>query len=154
MKKSKRIAHLWWTIAMLFVMACLLSCGTYRPNYGSIGASAISGASWGVREKLKSDNAAFFKTFPKASQQFWGPDSWLNKYNGRSPDKGRNGKPIWLTDGWHLLGTTTQASAFSSGALIAAKKRGKKWHYLLDIGISFGAYSLSNFIVYDKILSK
>lgn len=154
MKNSKKIADIWWAIAAIYGLCVLMSCGAYRPNYASAGMSAISGASWGVRERLRSDNASFFRTFPNASKRFWGPDSWLNKYNGRDPDNGRNGTPIWITDGWHLMGTATQVSAFSSGALIATKKRNKKWHYLLDFGICFASYSLSNYVIHDKILKK
>lgn len=142
----------WGVMAFIAIAALMTSCGTYRPNYASAGAAAVSGASWGVREKLKSNNAAFFKAFPNASKNYWSENSWLNKYNQRSPELGRNKTPIWITDGWHLTGTVSQVSAFSSGAFIATKRREKKWHYFLDFGICFASYTSFNYITHDIIL--
>lgn len=113
--------------------------------------SFASGGAWGVHETLAHKNDKFFKAFPGASQRFWGKDSWQNKYKGGDPANGRNGVPIWFTDGKHLTATATQVFAFGAGFTIALGEKKPVWHYAVDVGISFAAYSLGNFVVYDLI---
>lgn len=113
--------------------------------------SFFSGASWGLHETLAHKNDKFFKVFPGASQRFWGSESWRNKYKGGDPANGRNGVPIWFTDGKHLTATATQVFAFGAGFTIAIGEKRPAWHYLLDAGISFAAYSFGNFVTYDLI---
>ncbi len=113
--------------------------------------SFVSGASWGLNQVLEHRNAAFFRVFPDANVRFWGPDSWRNKYNRFNPEEGRNGTPIWLTDGKHLSATINQTTAFAAGVTIGIGRKRKWWHYAVDAGISFAAYSAGNALTYNLI---
>lgn len=113
--------------------------------------SFVSGAAWGLHETLQHHNARFFKVFPNADKRFWGPDSWRNKYNGFNPENGRNGKPVWITDGKHLTATINQTTMFGAGVCIGIGRKRKWWHYAADAGISFAAYSLGNVLTYNVV---
>lgn len=111
-----------------------------------------AGATWATHETVVHHNEQFFKTFPGASRRFWGADSWRNKYVNGDPEQGRNGVPIWFTDGKHLTASAHHVLVFSAGMTITIGEKRPVWHYLLDVGISFGAYSLGNGLarkVYD-----
>lgn len=113
--------------------------------------SFVSGAAWGLNQTLEHRNAAFFRVFPGANSRFWGADSWRNKYHNFSPEKGRNKTPIWITDGKHLSATINQVSAFGAGVCIGIGQKRKWWHYAVDSGISFVAYSVGNVLTYNVI---
>lgn len=113
--------------------------------------SFASGASWGLNQTLEHHNDRFFRLFPNASKRFWGPESWKNKYNGFNPENGRNGTLIWFTDGKHLTASANQVFAFGAGVSIGIGQRRKWWHYALDAGLSFAAYSAGNVLFYNVL---
>lgn len=113
--------------------------------------SFAAGAAWGTNQTLQHQNAEFFKVFPNASKKFWGADSWKNKYNDFDPANGRNGTPIWFTDGKHLTASFTQVCLFGAGVSIGIGEKRPFWHYLADAGISFVAYSAGNWLTYNQI---
>lgn len=113
--------------------------------------SFASGAAWGTNQVLVNKNENFFRVFPNASRQFWGADSWKNKYNGFNPEYGRNGTPIWFTDGKHLTASFTQVTLFGAGLTIGIGEKRPFWHYVADVGISFAAYSVGNYLTYNQI---
>jgi len=77
-----------------------------------------AGATWSTHETLMHKNALFFKAFPGASRRFWGAESWRNKYTGGDPLKGRNGKPVWFTDGKHLTASVHHTLIFAAGVTV------------------------------------
>lgn len=113
--------------------------------------SFAAGATWGTNQTLEHKNAAFFRVFPDANKKFWGVDSWKNKYHNFNPENGRNGTPIWFTDGKHLTASATQVLVFASGLTIGIGEKRKWWHYVADVGISFLAYSAGNWLTYNCI---
>ena len=101
----------------------------------------VSGAAWGLHEATAHHWSAFHSTFPKANPKFWNPAvSWeTKKYFG------------YKFDAKHLLASTTQITGFGAGIFIGIGERRPFWHYVLDAGISFGAYTLGNAITYDLL---
>lgn len=114
-----------------------------------------SGASWGINQTLAHHNSRFFRAFPNASQRYWGPESWKNKYWQFDPEQGRNSTPIWFTDGQHLTASLNQTLLFGAGISITLRHDCPPWwHYLLDIGITSAAYTLGNATTYNLIFHK
>lgn len=113
--------------------------------------SLAAGATWGTHETLTHKNSLFFKTFPGASRRFWGADSWKNKYTGGDPTKGRNGVPVWFTDGKHLTASVHHTLIFAAGVTVTIGAKRPTWHYLADAGISFVAYSLGNWLAREVV---
>ena len=140
-------------ILTLVLFPALLTAQRYELRRAILPASLAfaSGAAWGTNQVLEHHNERFFRVFPGASRRFWGPDSWKNKYNGFSPENGRNNVPIWFTDGKHLTATINQVFAFGSGVTVAIGEKRKWWHYAVDAGICFVAYSAGNYLTYDLI---
>jgi hypothetical protein len=95
----------------------------------------------GNKPNLRTPQRRIFQGVSGANKRFWGPDSWKNKYNDFDPVNGRNGTPIWFTDGKHLTASATQVLVFGAGLSIGIGERRKWWMYAADIGISFAAYS-------------
>lgn len=114
----------------------------------------VSGTSWGVNQTLAHHNARLFRAFPKSSPEFWGPDSWKNKYWQFDPEQGRNSAPIWLTDGLHLPASINQTLLFGAGATVALGQKRKWWHCAADIGITSAAYTAGNALTYNLIFRK
>lgn len=112
------------------------------------GISAGSGFMWGLHQVLSHRPFSVFqRAFPSANEQFWNPSiSWTNKYIGHDPENGRNGKPIWITDGSHLLASGNQTTIFAAGAVVTIGKRRPLWHYAADITGSFIGYNFGNWI--------
>lgn len=129
----------------LFLLITSSVAQDWRPNYVSLSFAFTSGASHGINQKIWHHYPEFKRTFPRAKDQFWNPRiSWQNKYNSRLP--------VWFTDAHHLTNTTTQVAIFSSG--IFMKKRSKKYHYILDLGFNFLAYSFGNYLTFNAIYRK
>ncbi len=126
----------------------------YRRAIAPASLAFVSGASWGVNQTLAHHNDRLFRAFPKASREFWGADSWKNKYWGFQPDNGRNDTPIWFTDGRHLTASLNQTLIFGAGICIPIGKKRPLWHYAADIGITSAAYALGNAFTYNGIFHK
>ena len=141
------------TITLLLFVCIEMSAQGYSLKRAILPASLsfAGGAAWGLNQTLEHQNAAFFRVFPDANKQFWGPDSWRNKYNGFNPENGRNSTPIWITDGKHLTASGTQVFVFAAGVSIGIGEKRKWWHYAADAGISFVAYSAGNWLTYNAI---
>lgn len=155
------------TLLILIFPLCLQAQGVFNPRTlqaepardeynwkrAIIPASLMfaAGAAWGTNQTLEHHNAEFFRVFPNANPRFWGADSWKNKYNNFDPAQGRNGTPIWFTDGKHVTASATQAFIFAAGFTIAIGEKRKWWHYAADVGIGFAAYSLGNVLTYNAI---
>ena len=101
----------------------------------------VSGATWGLHEATAHHWGSFHARFPNANPKFWNPAiSWETKeYLG------------YKFDAKHLLTSTTQITGFGAGIFIGIGERRPFWHYALDVGISFGAYTLGNAITYDLL---
>jgi len=101
----------------------------------------VSGAAWGLHEKTMHHWPAFHSTFPKANPKFWNPAvSWeTRQYLG------------YKFDAKHMLASTTQITGFGAGIVIGIGERRPFWHYVLDAGISFAAYTVGNAITYDLL---
>lgn len=136
---------------LILPMLCQAQAYNWKRAIAPASLSFVSGASWGLNQTLEHHNDRFFHVFPNANKRFWGPDSWKNKYNGFNPENGRNGKVIWLTDGKHLTASVNQICAFGAGVTIGIGARRKWWHYALDAGLSFAAYSAGNVLVYNVV---
>lgn len=135
---------------MLFIgLALAVPCAAQRYNWKRAVAPAslslVAGASWGLHETLQHHNSRFFRAFPGASRRYWGPESWQNKYNDPW------WKPVQISDGLHLSATLHHVALFGAGVTITLGERRPAWHYLVDAGISLGAYSLGNVLVYDVV---
>ena len=115
--------------------------------------SFAGGALWGVNQVNAQHPEQMFAKWPGLSRKRWGNDSWKNKYIDGDPEKGRTAVPIWFTDWQHATASATQLSMFGAGVSIPlCRRRGKWWHYAADAGISFGAYSLGNYLTYSIIM--
>lgn len=109
--------------------------------------SFSAGAAWGTHEVLMHRYPDFKRVFPKANDQFWDPHrSWQNKHT--------NDVPVWFTDGKHLLASYTQASLFGAGVTITIGAKRPVRHYLIDAALSFGAYSVGNWVAYDVVFKR
>lgn len=114
--------------------------------------SFISGSAWGLHEKTMHHWPEFHRRFPRANPKFWNPsESWKNKYVNWPEDQTRRRVPVFFTDAKHLLASTTQVAAFSAGACITLGDRRPWWHYVIDAGISFGAYSAGNYLTFNLL---
>jgi len=146
-------------LALALTIALTLLCWAnggcqepYRPRYGAFIQSGLSGASWGIREKLNHNPDVVLRFVKPGLTNWFDPrTSWRNKYWQRNPDNGRNNIPVWVTDAHHFLGTTTQVLCFSAGITISYGKRQKWWHYALDAGLCFASYTVGNYLTYDVI---
>lgn len=127
----------------MFLSSCATPYRFERAAVASIPAFA-GGAAWGLHEATQHHYSDFQLRFPKADPNFWNPAI-------------SHKKPIYLEykfDAKHLLASTTQISLGLTGATIACGKKRPWWHYAIDTGIAFGAYSLGNHITYKGIYLK
>lgn len=138
-------------LSSLFASAQLSESSTTKaPRYNwkhalvPAGLMFAAGATWATHETVVHHNPQFFKVFPNASRRFWGPESWRNKYVDGVPEKGRNKTPVWFTDGKHLTASAHHTLLFAAGMTITLGEKRPVWHYALDVGISFAAYSAGN----------
>lgn len=136
---------------LILFLLIFCSCSTLKTYAPSAGLAFVSGASHGTAEILQHKNHNFFERFPNADRNFFGSDSWLNKYKQRKPELGRNRTPIWFTDGLHLTRSVSHVSAFGSGVFILSGKKPKRpfLHYSLKLGASFAAYTAGNYLTYN-----
>ena len=95
----------------------------------------------GCTKQLLTIGAPFIPPFPKANPKFWNPAvSWeTRQYLG------------YKFDAKHMLASTTQITGFGAGIVIGIGERRPFWHYVLDAGISFAAYTVGNAITYDLL---
>ena len=163
---NKRVSLIAQMVLFFFATAIFASCSTakkaeqpkdkynYRRAIAPASLAFVSGASWGVNQTLEHHNSRFFRAFPKSNERFWGVDSWKNKYHEFDPSQGRNGTPIWFTDGQHLTASLNQTLIFGAGICIPIGKKRPLWHYAADIGITSAAYTLGNALTYNVIFHK
>lgn len=145
--------------ALLLSLCMLLLCSlsaqqkyNWRRAIAPASLSLVSGAAWGLHEKTMHHWTEFQQRFPRANAKYWNPAiSWQNKYVNWPEDKTRRSMPVFFTDAKHLLASTTQVAAFSAGACITLGENRPWWHYVLDAGISFAAYSAGNYITFDLL---
>lgn len=106
--------------------------------------SGVSGAAYGVHETVVHH--------PDRIPASWGPQfwdnrvSWRNKYRGGNPEHGpayfgSTTVFAWTTDAKHLFGSLHRATLFGAGISVGIGQRRPVWHYVLDAGISFVAFS-------------
>ncbi|MBL7783200.1 MAG: hypothetical protein JNM22_18365 [Saprospiraceae bacterium] len=141
---------------LIFILVTTSLCRAQRYEWKHAIAPAslcfISGASWGLHEATSHHWGDFQARFPGAEPQFWNPAiSWTNKYVDWPENKKRSSTPVFFTDAKHLLASTSQVAAFGAGACITLGEKRPRWHYLVDIGISFAAYSGGHYLTYRLI---
>jgi hypothetical protein len=113
----------------------------------ALALSFTAGAAWGTHEVLMHRYPDFKAVFPGANDQWWNPKiSWQNKHT--------NDVPVWFTDAKHTLATYNQAALFGAGVCIAIGQKRPLRHYLIDAGLSLGAYSLGNLLTYDVVFRR
>jgi len=159
MKKNffPRLALLFFYAIFFALLFNFCSCSTVKTYAPSASLAFVSGASHGTAQVLQHHNDRFFSVFPGASKRFFGPESWRNKYIDFDPAKGRNCVPIWFTDGYHLANTTTQSTAFLSGAAFSlssikrSEQRVRRKRFIIGLGISFASYTAGNYLTYNVI---
>jgi hypothetical protein len=102
--------------------------------------SFVSGALWGGHETINYHWYRVEARYPNINQRFWNPAiSW------------ETSKEIagYKFDAKHLLASGTQIGMLSAGVTITLGERKPWWHYAIDAGGSFAAYSLGNYAVYN-----
>ena len=115
------------------------------------GISAVSGAAWGVHETAVHHPSRIPAGW---NRQFWdGRVSWTNKYRNGDPAAGpaypgSTTFLAWTTDAKHLFGTVHRATMFGSAVVIGLGERRPVWHYLVDAGISFVAFTVGFHTIY------
>lgn len=157
------------TLALLLTLAMLSGCSRKRYNdlprgpglsarfdlrraalAGSI--AAVSGASWGLHETAVHHPSRLPAGW---NRQWWDARvSWTNKYRRADPAAGpaylgSTTFLAWTTDAKHLFGTAHRATLFGAALVIGLGERRPAWHYLLDAGISFVAFSAGFHGVYS-----
>lgn len=120
------------------------------------GLAGISGAAWGVHETAVHHPDRIPADW---NRQFWGRESWRNKYRHGDPAAGpayfgSTTFLAWTTDAKHLFGTMHRATLFGSAVVISIGQRRPAWHYLIDAGISFVAFSVGFHGVYSLYFHK
>jgi len=116
------------------------------------GLAAASGAAWGVHETAVHHPSRLPAGW---NRQWWDSrESWRNKYRHGDPDAGpayfgSTTFLAWTTDAKHLFGTAHRATLFGSALIIGLGQRRPVWHYLLDAGVSFVAFSAGFHAVYS-----
>lgn len=106
--------------------------------------SGVSGAAYGVHETVVHHPDRIPESW---NMQFWDNRlSWRNKYKYGQPENGpaylgSTNVLVWTTDAKHLFGTLHRSTLFGAGVCIGIGQRRPAWHYLLDAGISFLAFS-------------
>lgn len=138
-------------IPLLAIALCALPAIAQKYSWKRAAApmalSFSAGAAWGTHEVLMHRYRDFEAVFPQANDRFWNPAvSWQNKHE--------TDMPVWFTDGKHMLATYNQAALFGAGVTIAIGGRRPWRHYLVDAALSFGAYSLGNFLAYDVVFRR
>lgn len=108
------------------------------------GFAFVSGTCWGLHETIVHHP----DRIPAGWNQNWwnGQISWRNKYAGGDPANGPRfpGSTTlfaWTTDGKHLFGTMHRTTLFAAGVTLTIGERRPAWHYIVDAGISFVAFS-------------
>ena len=118
--------------------------------------AGASGTFNGLNQTISHHYPSFKRVFPNASDRFWGPDSWRNKYELGDPTKGpaylgSTTFLAWTTDGYHLTNTGSRGTLFSAGLTIGIGEKRPWWHYAIDVGVSFIAYSAGFHLVYSGV---
>lgn len=154
-----------------FLIAMILLAGCARQRYNdlpkgtdfsarydlkkaavSAGLAAISGAAWGLHETAVHHPDRIPAGW---NRQWWdGRVSWRNKYRHGDPAAGpaylgSTTLLVWTTDAKHLFGALHRTALFGSAVVIGIGQRRPVWHYLLDAGISFVAFSAGFHGVYS-----
>lgn len=110
-----------------------------------------SGAAWGVHETVVHHP----NRIPSGwNRQFWdNRESWRNKYAGGDPEGGAKyfGSTTflaWATDAKHLFATAHRVTLFGAGAMLTIGEKRPLWHYAVNAGISFLAFSAGFHLAY------
>lgn len=132
---------------LLFLFLPVLALGqkyNWKRALVPAGLSGLSGAAWAFHETSVHHPDRFPESWDR---QFWdGRVSWRNKYRGGSPENGEAflGSTTflaWTTDSKHLMGTIHRGALFAAGVTISIGEQRPAWHYLVDLGVSFVAFS-------------
>lgn len=121
------------------------------------GLAFISGASWGVHETVVHHPGRIPR---KWNRYYWDNSvSWQNKYYQRDPENGpaylgSTTFLAWTTDAKHLFGTVHRVSLFAAGVSITIGEKRPAWHYLVDAGLSFCAFSAGFHSTYTILFHK
>lgn len=118
----------------------------YQPRRAVMAAAlaAASGGGWGVHETVVHHPSRIPAGW---NRQFWdNRESWRNKYRHGDPAAGpaylgSTTFLAWTTDAKHLFGTAHRTTLFGAALVIGLGERRPVWHYLLDAGVSFVAFS-------------
>jgi len=149
-------------ILCLLLCFAALTCSAQNKKYNwkraiaPASLSFVSGASWGLHEVTAHHWSSVQAKHPGLNARFWNPaESWKNKYIGGNPELGRTRFagvviPAHITDAKHITASIAQGGLFIAGGTITIGKHRPWWHYALDVGISFAAYSAGNAIMYNK----
>lgn len=163
-----------FVVFLILLLFCILMCscsqsrqtidtGTEFQKYswaraGAAGACAgISGAAWGVHESVVHHPDRIPDGWNKG---FWDARiSWKNKYENGNPAQGPafpGSTTIFssITDAKHLFGSLHRQALFGAGLVLTIGDRRPWWHYALDAGISFAAFSIGFHGIYDIAFRK
>lgn len=108
-----------------------------------VGLSAmfLAGATRGLHETLVNHYSYFKREYPYTNDQWWDPsESWKNKYVDNDVNKGRNLKPIFLTDAYHLTNAIEKYSTISGSMILVIGERHKPLWYLKKFTLGCLAY--------------
>ena len=156
------------TLLLLLAIALLTSCARkqyqvqsgvdFSTRYDMRRAIApatlgtVSGGAWGVHKTVVHHPDRIPSGW---NRQLWdGRVSWTNKYRHGDPAAGpaypgSTTFLAWTTDAKHLFGTVHRATLFGSAVVIGLGEQRPVWHYLVDAGISFVAFSVGFHGVYS-----
>lgn len=121
------------------------------------GLAAASGAAWGVHETVVHHPSRIPAGW---NRQWWDArKSWRNKYRRGDPAAGpaylgSTTFLAWTTDAKHLFGTVHRATLFGSAVVIGLGERRPVWHYLMDAGVAFVAFSIGFHTTYSLAFSR
>lgn len=124
---------------IVFLPCICFSQANLRRTAIAAGFAGAGGAMWGLHEVLMHHPGDFLRRFPNVNQRFWIPSQSWNRPTVMG----------YKFDAKHLLASGAQISAVGCGLVIGIGERRKWWRYGIDIGVSFAAYSLGNWLVWD-----
>ena len=119
---------------------------------------AFAGAWDGVAEGSKYHYEAFTRKFPNHNKDFWGPQSWRNKYADGDPAQGpkffgSTNVFVWTTDGYHMSRMIRNFSVCGAVVIDIGKKK-PFVQYVVDFIGYLISYQIGFTLTYDIIIGK
>lgn len=144
-----------WRVVFLFLVFPVLVCAQgyeWKRAVWPASFSFVSGAAWGVHETVVHHPDRLPVGW---NRQWWdGRVSWRNKYRNGDPGQGpayfgSTTFLVWTTDAKHLFGSVHRWTFFAAGVTVTIGERRPWWHYAVDAGVSFVAFSVGFHGVYS-----